>query len=773
MPQECIWQRLPGHRNLKGRAGHTATLVGTRIFVVGGRNGNVFFNDVWVFDTKTENWQQVQKETPLSPRAYHTTTLVRDSELWVIGGSDHNTMYGDVHMLNTDTLEWASPVTRGTDVGRLRGTHAAVVHPLHPLAILVYGGYGGVGSQWLDDLSILHTDRLEWKQVCPKGCRPSARGYHTLTTIGTYVILFGGKGEAGIVPSEKNLSLYDVATDTWSMPKVRGKAPIPRSNHSAALLGENLIVIQGGRNGTERLSDTFALQISVSSPGGAGSNLFSWHTILQGPSTPKRRGQKRAEKATWADNPGGRAAHTLVALERSLYLFGGYGGQGVTYDDIYVLRNFPKLTGAERLVYQVTEDPDQEPVQGWRSTKRPRQPPADNADHLTHTFCREHEKLSFSGAPPIANILQGKDLLDGVKELLATRTHSTLEDQSNALTARELEIHNKEIKSLQQMVELLRQEIRTKMVVEMELQANKRVLEHDIEVLQRQDQRAQTEIATLKAAAQASAAERDKERHDSLLTLQATQQRLEEKEQELKEAQQGRKKFELKMEELARSLEETRKGQLEIAQERNEIKANVQKLEKEVEKQLRIIQVHEQQEATLLQQAAEFTCSKERVLTELGAAKESTRALQETVERLAKQLERENSKVDSLEQEREELRRSNSILTAELSKVTTARNAAEADVELVRSELRTTRALLEHSEGEVSRLKEGGEQAREHIATLHTSLSKSEEDLKLQREDNNRWRSMVRDIEEFEQAQARLIQGHVEKLRCARQFCPC
>jgi hypothetical protein len=49
-----------------------------------------------------------------------------------------------------------------------------------------------------------------------------------------------------------------------------------------------------------------------------------------------------------------------------------------------------------------------------------------------------------------------------------------------------------------------------------------------------------------------------------------------------------------------RSLEETRKGQLEIAQERNEIKANVQKLEKEVEKQLQIIQVHEQQEATLL-----------------------------------------------------------------------------------------------------------------------------------------------------------------------------
>jgi len=43
------------------------------------------------------------------------------------------------------------------------------------------------------------------KQVCPKGCQPSPRGYHTLTIIGTYVILFGGKGEVGIIPSKKNL----------------------------------------------------------------------------------------------------------------------------------------------------------------------------------------------------------------------------------------------------------------------------------------------------------------------------------------------------------------------------------------------------------------------------------------------------------------------------------------------------------------------------------------------------------------------------------------
>ena len=91
-------------------------MVGKRIFVLGGRNGNTFFNDIWVFDTETEQWQQLQAHASLSPRAYHTATLVRDCELWVIGGSDKDVMYGDVHMFNTDTLEVYCPVAQSDDL---------------------------------------------------------------------------------------------------------------------------------------------------------------------------------------------------------------------------------------------------------------------------------------------------------------------------------------------------------------------------------------------------------------------------------------------------------------------------------------------------------------------------------------------------------------------------------------------------------------------------------------------------------------------------------
>jgi N-acetylneuraminic acid mutarotase len=94
-----------GHPVLKGRAGHTTTLVGNKLFILGGRNGNLFFDDLWVFDMDLEQWNQLQQKVPFAPRAYHTATLIDDQDLWVIGGSDQSTMFDDVHVLNTTTLQ--------------------------------------------------------------------------------------------------------------------------------------------------------------------------------------------------------------------------------------------------------------------------------------------------------------------------------------------------------------------------------------------------------------------------------------------------------------------------------------------------------------------------------------------------------------------------------------------------------------------------------------------------------------------------------------------
>ncbi|KAH7422716.1 hypothetical protein KP509_12G021800 [Ceratopteris richardii] len=336
------WQRLPGHRNLKGRAGHTATLVGKDIYILGGRNGNEFFNDMWIFDTEAERWKLQQSNAPFSPRAYHTCTLLNDQELWVIGGSDPKQMFADVYVFDVVSSKWSNP---NTSTMEPRGTHAAVLHPMIKNAILIYGGYGGRKSCWMNDLIIFHTDTLQWEDLRPEGDRPVGRGYHTLTTFGNFCALYGGKAEGGIINEDK-LSIYNAQTNRWSMVQVRGELPTPRSNHASAFTANGMIVIHGGRHGSLRLSDWYVMQVP-SGLANEGNLDLRWHRVekSESPTITKRSLGKRSLDAFERDSPSGRSAHSLISHGQALYIFGGYGGGGLTFADLFVLRKLPNIPG--------------------------------------------------------------------------------------------------------------------------------------------------------------------------------------------------------------------------------------------------------------------------------------------------------------------------------------------------------------------------------------------------------------------------------------------
>lgn len=45
------WEAFPFPATLSPRLGHTATLVGDKtVYIMGGREGDTFMNDVWTFD---------------------------------------------------------------------------------------------------------------------------------------------------------------------------------------------------------------------------------------------------------------------------------------------------------------------------------------------------------------------------------------------------------------------------------------------------------------------------------------------------------------------------------------------------------------------------------------------------------------------------------------------------------------------------------------------------------------------------------------------------
>ncbi|KAF8439562.1 hypothetical protein BDZ91DRAFT_755710 [Kalaharituber pfeilii] len=146
------------------RGYHTANMVGSKLIVYGGSDGQECFQDVWVFDVDTEVWKQV----PMDPapgqdvaggngggaaggagtaggggkvsfqRLSHTATIV-GSYLFVVGGHDGVEYSSEVLLLNLVTMQWDKRKVYGQPPTG-RGYHGAV---LHDSRVFVIGGFDG------------------------------------------------------------------------------------------------------------------------------------------------------------------------------------------------------------------------------------------------------------------------------------------------------------------------------------------------------------------------------------------------------------------------------------------------------------------------------------------------------------------------------------------------------------------------------------------------------------------------------------------------------
>ncbi|KAL1915881.1 uncharacterized protein VTP21DRAFT_6269 [Calcarisporiella thermophila] len=100
---------------------HTLTMVGEKIYILGGRDaqGMVGMDQVAVYDTQTNSWTLLTAggDVP-APRRQHTTVATKDGKLILFGGtdSDYNTSMGDIAVLDTTANPpvWSRPTVQGT-----------------------------------------------------------------------------------------------------------------------------------------------------------------------------------------------------------------------------------------------------------------------------------------------------------------------------------------------------------------------------------------------------------------------------------------------------------------------------------------------------------------------------------------------------------------------------------------------------------------------------------------------------------------------------------
>ncbi|PWN88204.1 galactose oxidase [Acaromyces ingoldii] len=169
------------------RRAHTCNLYNGNLVIFGGGNGVGALNDVCTLDVTDPNrleWKRMEckGKVPIG-RGYHTSSLV-DGKLIVIGGSDGSMSFNDIFILSLDTQVWHQVKT---DEIHNRLAHTATQVGSY---LFVIGGHDSIS--YTPEILTLNLVNLQWepRRVC--GSKPPGRGYHQAWLRDSRLFVHGG-----------------------------------------------------------------------------------------------------------------------------------------------------------------------------------------------------------------------------------------------------------------------------------------------------------------------------------------------------------------------------------------------------------------------------------------------------------------------------------------------------------------------------------------------------------------------------------------------------
>lgn len=153
----------------QARNAQTVVAVGAKLWLFGGHSGSKHLRDTHVFDTEALEWASPELTGGAPPGLRgHTANLYAGDRLVIMGGYDGSVRSNDVYILNTATRKWDHPPSsESAPIGRQR--HTAVV--VRNSVLLVIGGFDG--HRWLGDTHTL--DLAKWE-----GSAAALSGVHAL-----------------------------------------------------------------------------------------------------------------------------------------------------------------------------------------------------------------------------------------------------------------------------------------------------------------------------------------------------------------------------------------------------------------------------------------------------------------------------------------------------------------------------------------------------------------------------------------------------------------
>ncbi|KAJ3129638.1 hypothetical protein HK098_000789 [Nowakowskiella sp. JEL0407] len=296
------WSKLKFRGKAPPRAlrAHTITPVEDQLFVFGGCDSGVCFNDLYIFDVETLCWSQpeVFGDIPNPCRAHSAVHL--NGKIYVFGGGDGPSYFSSLHSLDTETMKWTE-LTASTPINP--GPRRAHTSFAYEGSVYVYAGGDGVCA--LNDLFQLRVegDEVTWYKVETSGVPPKPRGYHTSNLVADCLVVYGGSDGHECFA---DIHTLDMLTMHWMT--IEPSVPIPRLSHTATQIGSYLFIF-GGHDGTSYSNGIHLLNLVT----------MTWE-----------------QRKIYGTAPSGRGYHAAVLSDSRLYVYGGYDGQNV-FNELWAL----------------------------------------------------------------------------------------------------------------------------------------------------------------------------------------------------------------------------------------------------------------------------------------------------------------------------------------------------------------------------------------------------------------------------------------------------
>lgn len=219
-----------------------------QIYLFGGRGtGNVFLNDFWKYNIRTNTWFELNSNTPLKPRFGASSWQDNQQNLYIFGGSSDggtSLIYlNDLWMYNVKEHEWKEISEETAPSPR---TDAIAWTDLNGNGY-IFGG-AGIGGGYLNDLwkfDVINNKWLEITDNAPIQGRADANAW--LNSKGTIVYIFGGIGLGSTYFND--LWKYNIKKNEWTKSNVFASISPRFASSMFVLKSLDIVYIFGGVEG--------------------------------------------------------------------------------------------------------------------------------------------------------------------------------------------------------------------------------------------------------------------------------------------------------------------------------------------------------------------------------------------------------------------------------------------------------------------------------------------------------------------------------------------